>query len=320
MDTRNAQGISIKMQAIQERVSTVIVGKDDVVQMVLASLLAGGHVLIEDVPGVGKTTLAKAVAKAIGSSFSRIQFTPDLLPSDVTGTSIYNQKTGEFDFHPGPVFSSVVLADEINRATPKTQSALLECMEELQITVDGTTRALPRPFLVIATQNNIEHGSTYPLPEAQLDRFLIRVSIGYPDRHSEIAVLDGHLKEHPINAITPAITPDELASLQEEVKDIYIDDSLKDYIVDIVTATRSRRDVLVGASPRGSLALMRITRALAAVSGRDFVLPDDVKAAAVPTLSHRLIVSQNSWRSDAGDNIIRDILSSIPVPVRYGRA
>ncbi|MEN6519936.1 MAG: MoxR family ATPase [Armatimonadota bacterium] len=320
MDTTSAHDISIRMQAVQEKVGSVIIGKDDVVRMVLSSLLAGGHVLIEDVPGVGKTTLAKAVAKAIGSSFSRIQFTPDLLPSDVTGTSIYNQKTGEFNFHQGPVFSSVVLADEINRATPKTQSALLECMEELQITVDGTTRALPRPFLVIATQNNIEHGSTYPLPEAQLDRFLIRVSIGYPDKHSETAVLDSHMKEHPIDAITPVITPDELASLQEEVKNIYIDDSLKDYIVEIVTSTRNRRDVLVGASPRGSLALMRISRALAAVSERDFVLPDDIKAAAVPTLSHRLIVSQDTWQSDAGADIIRDILSSIPVPVRYGRS
>lgn len=320
MDTANTHRISIRMQAVQEKVGSVIIGKDEVVRMVLSSLLAGGHVLIEDVPGVGKTTLAKAVAKTIGSSFSRIQFTPDLLPSDVTGTSIYNQKTGEFDFHPGPVFANVVLADEINRATPKTQSALLECMEELQITVDGTTRILPRPFLVIATQNNIEHGSTYPLPEAQLDRFLIRVSVGYPDKHSETAVLDGQIREHPINAITPVLTLEELASLQEEVKNVYIDDSLKDYIVEIVTATRNHRDVLVGASPRGSLALMRTARALAAVSGRAYVLPDDIKAVAVSTLSHRLMISQDTWRSDAGEHIIRDILSSIPVPVRYGRS
>jgi len=320
MNTAETHGINAKMQAVAEKVGSVVIGKDDVIRLVLSSLLAGGHVLIEDVPGVGKTTLAKAIAKAVGGSFNRIQFTPDLLPSDIIGTSIYNQKTGEFSFHPGPVFSNVILADEINRATPKTQSALLECMEELQVTTDGMTRKLPRPFLVIATQNNIEHGSTYPLPEAQLDRFLIRVSIGYPDKDSEIAVLDGQAKNNPLNEITPVITAEELLSIQEEVKSVHMDDSLKDYIVEIVTATRNRRDVLVGASPRGSLAMMRSSRALAALSGRDYVLPDDIKAVAVPTLSHRLMVAQDTWRTDAGEHIIREILSSIPVPVRYGRA
>ena len=320
MSTTEAQGISQRIQIVADEIGNVLVGKPDVVRLVLSSLLARGHVLIEDIPGVGKTTLAKAIAKSVGCSFSRIQFTPDLLPADVTGTSIYDQKTGEFTFHPGPILANIVLADEINRATPKTQSALLECMEELQVTVDGATRMMPRPFLVIATQNNIEHGSTYPLPEAQLDRFLIRVSIGYPDRQDEVAVLDGQLREHPINRVNSVITAEELAFLQEEVTNIYIEDSLKDYIVDIVTATRNRPDVLLGASPRGSLALMRLSRALAAVSGRDYVLPDDIKAAAVPTLAHRLIVSHDTWRADTGLQVVKEILSSVPVPVRYGHA
>lgn len=320
MSTTEARRISHRMRVVADEIENVIVGKPDVVRLVLSSLLARGHVLIEDVPGVGKTTLAKAIAKAVGCSFSRIQFTPDLLPSDITGISIYNQKSGEFTFHPGPIMANIVLADEINRATPKTQSALLECMEELQITVDGATRAMPKPFLVIATQNNIEHGSTYPLPEAQLDRFLARVSIGYPDRQGEVTVLNEQLQEHPLSRIKPVITAEELASLQEEVTNIHIDDSLKDYIVDIVTATRNRPDVLLGASPRGSLSLLRLSRALAAVLGRDYVLPDDIKSAAIATLAHRLIVSRDSWRSDAGQQIIREILSSIPVPVKYGRS
>lgn len=320
MSTTEARRISHRMRVVADEIENVIVGKPDVVRLVLSSLLARGHVLIEDVPGVGKTTLAKAIAKAVGCTFSRIQFTPDLLPSDITGISIYDQKCGEFTFHPGPIMANIVLADEINRATPKTQSALLECMEELQITVDGATRAMPKPFLVIATQNNIEQGSTYPLPEAQLDRFLARVSIGYPDRQGEVAVLNGQLQEHPLSRIKPVITAEELASLQEEVANIHIDDSLKDYIVDIVTATRNRPDVLLGASPRGSLSLLRLSRALAAVLGRDYVLPDDIKSAAIATLAHRLIVSRDSWRSDAGQQIIREILSSIPVPVKYGRS
>jgi MoxR-like ATPase len=295
-----------------------MVGKEEVIRLVFSSLLAQGHVLIEDVPGVGKTTLAKAVAKAVGCSFSRIQFTPDLLPSDITGTSVYNQKTGEFDFRPGPVFANVVLADEINRATPKTQSALLECMEELQVTTDGATRPVPRPFLVIATQNNVEHGSTYPLPEAQLDRFLVRVTIGYPSPREEVAVLDAQLREHPLTSVAGAVTPDELAELQEDTKSVHLDDSLKDYIVEIVTATRNRPDVLLGASPRGSLALMRLGRALAAISGRDYVLPDDIKLAAVPALAHRLVVARDGWRSETAQHIVREILASVPVPVRYG--
>ncbi len=320
MNATSAEMISIRMREVAVAVGRVIVGKDDVVRMVLASLLAEGHVLIEDVPGVGKTTLAKAISKAVGCSFSRIQFTPDLLPSDVTGASIYNQKTGEFSYMPGPVFSNVLLADEINRATPKTQSALLECMEELQVTVDGTTRKLPSPFLVIATQNNVEHGSTYPLPEAQLDRFLIRISIGYPGKSDEVSILDSQMKHQPIDEIEPVMTVDELASLQQQVKDIYIEPSIRGYIVDIVAATRNRPDVLLGASPRGSLAVMRLARALAAISGRDYVTPDDVKAAAIPALAHRLMVSQDIWRVDADQQIMGEILSSVTVPVKYGPA
>jgi MoxR-like ATPase len=260
MSTAAVERVNTRMQAVADEVARAIVGKEDVIRLVLASLLGRGHVLIEDVPGVGKTTLAKAVAKAIGCSFSRIQFTPDLLPSDVTGTSIFNQKTSEFEFRHGPLFANVVLADEINRTTPKTQSALLESMEELQVTSDGVTRPLPKPFLVIATQNNIEHGSTYPLPEAQLDRFLIRVSIGYPSKEDEVHILDTQRKENPLADVTAIMTADELSELQEDAKDVHLDDSLKDYIVEIVTATRKRRDVLLGASPRGSLALMRISR------------------------------------------------------------
>lgn len=320
MSGDSVQTIKTKIQAISEEVQQVIVGKEDVVRLVLASLVAKGHVLIEDVPGVGKTTLAKAVSKAVGCTFSRIQFTPDMLPSDITGTSIYNQSTGDFVFKPGPIFANILLADEINRAMPKTQSALLESMEELQVTTDGVTRPLSKPFLVIATQNNIEHGSTYPLPEAQMDRFMIRVSIGYPSQQDEVAVLDAQLRGHPIGEVTPIITPDELISLQDGAKKVHLDDSLKDYIVRIASDTRNRPDVVLGASPRGSLALMRISRALAAMSGRDYVLPDDVKEAAIPVIAHRLMLVQDANNAEDAQNIVKDILSSVPVPVKYGEA
>ena len=237
----------------------------------------------------------------------------------MTGTPVYSQKTGEFQFRPGPIFANIVLADEINRAMPKTQSALLESMEELQVTADGTTYRMPQPFLVIATQNNVEHGSTYPLPEAQLDRFLARVSVGYPSKRNEVVVLDAQMREHPLAQVTAVMTPDELALLQEDVKDVHVDDSLKDYIVEIVGATRGRPEVLLGASPRGSLAVMRLARALAAIAGRNYVLPDDIKAAAVPALAHRLVLGESAWRSDSAQHIIREILSAVPVPVRYGR-
>ncbi|MBI2842282.1 MAG: MoxR family ATPase [Armatimonadetes bacterium] len=306
------------MQAAAEEIGRVMVGKEDVIRLVLSALLARGHVLIEDVPGVGKTTLAKAVARTVGCSFSRVQFTPDLLPSDITGVSIYNQKTGEFRFQPGPVFANVVLADEINRATPKTQSALLECMEELQVTVDGATRPLPQPFLVIATENNVEQGSTYPLPEAQLDRFLVRVSIGYPSRRDEVAILDAQLREHPLHNVSGVMLSDELALFQQEIMNIHLDDALKGYIVDIVTATRGRPDIALGASPRGSLAIMRIVRARAAISGRDYVLPDDIKAVAAPVLAHRIMLGHDNWQPDAAQHIIRDIVAAVPVPVKYG--
>lgn len=319
MSATAIENISVRMQAVADEVSRAIVGKDDVIRLVLSSLLARGHVLIEDVPGVGKTTLAKAVAKAIGCTFSRIQFTPDLLPSDITGVSVFTQKTGEFDFRPGPIFANIVLADEINRTTPKTQSALLECMEELQVTADGTTRQLPSPFLVIATQNNIEHGSTYPLPEAQLDRFLIRVSVGYPARQDEVNILNAHLKNLPITEINAVMAAEELSSLQEQVKGVHMDDSLKNYIVEIVSATRNRSDIILGASPRGSLALMRVARAWAAMSGRDYVLPDDIKATATHTLAHRLMLSQDTWNIDTAKQVVKSILNETPVPVDYAR-
>ena len=319
MSTPAIESLTERMQTVAEEVDSIIIGKGEVVRFVLAALLARGHVLIEDVPGVGKTTLAKAIAKVVGCSFSRIQFTPDLLPSDVTGTSIFNQKTSEFEFHAGPIFANIVLADEINRATPKAQSALIECMEELQITYDGVTHPMPKPFLVIATQNNIEHGSTYPLPEAQLDRFLVRISIGYPNKQDEVSVLDAQQHEHPLVKIKTIMRTDELAALQEDINSVHLDDSLKEYIVDIVTATRNRPEVVIGASPRGSLALMRVSRALAAVSGRDYVLPDDIKSAAVPVLTHRLVLSRSAWQSEAAQHVVRDILAAIPVPVRYSR-
>lgn len=313
------ENISTRMKAVADEVGKAIIGKDDVIRLVLASLLAQGHVLIEDVPGVGKTTLAKAVAKAMGCSFSRIQFTPDLLPSDVTGLSIFSQKTGEFEFRTGPIFANIVLADEINRTTPKTQSALLECMEELQVTADGTTRQLPSPFLVIATQNNIEHGSTYPLPEAQMDRFLIRVSVGYPAQKDEVTILDSHLRILPVTDIKSIMTAGELSLLQDGVKDVYLDDSLKTYIVEIVASTRNKAEIILGASPRGSLALMRMARAWAALMGRDYVLPDDIKVTAIPTLAHRLMLTQDTWNAEKAQHTIRGILSEVPVPVNYGR-
>jgi len=319
MNTDVAERIANRMQTAAAEIAGAVLGKDEVIKLVLASFLAQGHVLIEDVPGVGKTTLAKAVAKAMGCSFSRIQFTPDLLPSDVTGTTVFDQRTCDFDFHHGPIFSNVVLADEINRTTPKTQSALLECMEEMQVTVDGVTRKLPQPFIVIATQNNVEHGSTYPLPEAQLDRFLVRVSVGYPGHDSEVSILDSHLKDNPIDSVKPVLSPEEATALQNDVKEIYLDDSLKSYIVELVEATRKRPDILLGASPRGSLALMKLSRAWAAISGRNYVLPDDIKSIAVPALAHRLIPVEGSWNAEAAERAVKEILSEIAVPVGYER-
>jgi MoxR-like ATPase len=305
---------------IIENVGRVIIGKREVIELVVVGLLSQGHILIEDVPGVGKTMLARALAKSLGCSFRRIQFTPDMLPSDVTGVSIFNQKTREFEFRPGPIMAQVVLTDEINRATPKTQAALLEAMQELQVTVDGVTYPLPHPFLVLATQNPIEYEGTFPLPEAQLDRFLMRIRLGYPDQADEIAILDSQQYEHPLTHIERVVDVEALAVAQEKLKDVYVDPLVKRYIVDIITQTRRHPDIYLGASPRGSLALYRTGQAQAAMLGRDYVIPDDIKALAAPTLAHRLIVSPSARLKDVtGDAVMREILSTLPVPGAHVR-
>ncbi len=309
------QDIRTVANRIIDNVATVIVGKRDAIELVAVALLANGHILIEDVPGVGKTTLAKAIARSVGLSFKRVQFTPDLLPSDVTGVTIFNQKTREFEFREGPVMAQIVLADEVNRATPKTQSALLEAMEERQITVDGETYALPEPFLVLATQNPIEYEGTFPLPEAQLDRFLMRVNLGYPDRVDELQVLASQQRERPIDDIQQIVTLEEVFAAQEAVKDVYVDPLVSNYIVDISRATREHNDVYLGASPRGSLGLFRAGQAMAAVAGRDYVVPDDVKRLAESVLSHRVIVSPAARiRSVDTRGIVAGILDFVPVP------
>jgi len=298
-----------------ENVRSVIVGKDDDIRMTLVTLLCEGHLLIEDVPGVGKTMLARSIARSIGCTFRRIQFTPDMLPSDVTGVSIFNQKTMEFEFRPGPIMAQIVLTDEINRATPKTQSALLEAMEERQITVDGVTYPMARPFLVLATQNPIEYEGTFPLPEAQVDRFMVRIQLGYPSKANEIDVLNRQSDHHPIEDLEQAVTVEELIEAQRAVRTIYVDDLVKSYIVDLVTTTRDHPDIYLGASPRGSIALFKATRAWAAINGRDFVLPDDVKLMAEATLAHRLIVSPSARIKNVSTRqIIEDTLRHTPVP------
>lgn len=301
---------------LSNNVERVIVGKRSVVELCLVALLCEGHVLLEDVPGVGKTMLARALAGSLGCVFRRIQFTPDLLPNDVTGVSVYNQRTQEFEFRAGPAFANVLLADEVNRATPRTQSSLLECMGERQISVDGTTRALPRPFLVLATQNPVEFEGTFPLPEAQLDRFMLRVTIGYPDLNDERTIISNLRRGHPIDRLEPVATADDLIEAQDQVADIHVDDSLRDYLLEIVRATRSHPDVGLGASPRGSLALFRASQALAALRGRDYVLPDDVKYLAPFSLAHRILVRPESQlRGRTGIGVLQGILETTPVPV-----
>jgi MoxR-like ATPase len=301
-------------ERVVANVERVIIGKHVEVRMALVALLCEGHILIEDVPGVGKTMLAKALSRSIGCSFRRIQFTPDLLPSDVTGLSIFNQKTQEFEFRPGPIMAHVVLADEINRATPKTQSALLECMEERQATIDGVTYPMPSPFLVIATQNPIEYEGTFALPEAQLDRVMLRLRMGYPKAMEEIVILDEQKRLHPIDDLRQVLDLEELRQMQAGIKEIYVDQTVADYIVRLVTATREHPDVYLGASPRGSINLYRSGQALAALEGRDYVIPDDVKQLAVAVLAHRLIVkSQASLREIDPDAIVREILTQVPV-------
>jgi len=317
INTLEATTVDLKSAAerIIANVEKVIVGKNAEVKLTLVGLLCQGHLLIEDVPGVGKTMLAKALARSIGTTFNRIQFTPDMLPSDVTGVSIYNQMTREFEFRHGPIMAQIVLADEINRATPKTQAALLEAMEEKQVTVDGVTHMLPAPFMVLATQNPIEYEGTFPLPEAQLDRFLLRLSLGYPTAAHEIDVLEQQQFAHPIERLTQVVTVEELLEAQAAVRQVHVDPGIKRYIVELVTQTRKHPDVYLGASPRGSLALFRTGQARAALEGRDFVIPDDVKALAEAALAHRIIIGPAARIKDVSSrSIVRDIVGSVPVP------
>jgi MoxR-like ATPase len=296
-------------------IEKVIIGKRETVELAVVGLLCQGHLLIEDVPGVGKTMLARSLARSLGCTFSRIQFTPDMLPSDVTGVSIFNQVSREFEFRPGPILAQIVLADEINRATPKTQAALLEAMEERQVTVDGVTRPLPRPFLVLATQNPIEYEGTFPLPEAQVDRFLMRIRLGYPATIDEVRVLERQQHRHPFEDLEQVAPLEQLVQAQEAVKDIFVSPALKRYIVELNHQTREHAEVYLGASPRGSLALYRTAQARAAMSDRDYVLPDDIKYLAVPTLAHRVILGPGARLRDlTAEQVIEEILRSVPVP------
>lgn len=301
---------------LRENIQKVIVGKDEPILLTLVSVLCEGHVLIEDVPGIGKTTLARALASSLGLTYRRIQFTPDLLPSDITGLSWFNQKTQEFEFRPGPVMSQVVLADEINRATPRTQSALLEAMQERQVTVDGVTRPQPRPFLVLATQNPIELEGTFPLPEAQIDRFILRVEIGYPSEEEENNILERFRSDDPLEEVEAVTTPEEVLKLQEQRKVIRIEESIRNYIVKVARATREHAEIELGASPRATLALYQTSQAWAAIQGRDYVLPDDVKFMAPHVLTHRLMIStQAQLRGRRPEEMVADIVDSVPVPV-----
>jgi MoxR-like ATPase len=298
-----------------ENVGKVIIGKDDVAELVLVALFSNGHVLIEDVPGVGKTMLVRSIATSTGCDYRRMQFTPDLLPSDVTGASVFNQKTGNFEFRPGPIMAQIVLADEINRATPKTQSALLEAMGEQQVTVEGTTRPLPSPFMVLATQNPIEYEGTFPLPEAQLDRFFMRISLGYPDSAQEVAIMDDREHVDPINKLSAVCTPEDIVRLQNEADEIYIDALVKQYIVDIAAATRQHPEAALGVSPRASINLMKGGKAFAMLKERDYVVPDDIKTLATPMLAHRVLLTPSArMREVTQETVIADALRQVPIP------
>lgn len=307
------------LHQVVDEVEKAIVGKRHIVDLAVLTLLCDGHLLIEDIPGVGKTTLAKALARAIGGKFRRIQFTPDLLPADVTGTNVFNPKTLGFELHPGPVFANVVLADEINRATPKTQSSLLECMEERQVTIDGVSHPLPKPYFVIATQNNVEMLGTYPLPEAQMDRFFIRLSLGYPSPRDEVLILDRQQQEHPLQHVQQVTDPEQIVQAQGQIRTVFVHDGVRNYIVSVVNGTRRHPHVQLGASPRGSLNLMHAGQAYAVLQGRDYVLPDDVKAVAVAVLSHRLILKPEARvRGVDTAQVVKEVLEQVAVPIGVG--
>ena len=298
-----------------ENIGRVIVGKRETVELALVALISGGHVLIEDVPGVGKTMLVRSIATSTGCDYRRMQFTPDLLPSDVTGASVFNQKTGDFEFRPGPIMAQIVLADEINRATPKTQSALLEAMGEQQVTVEGITRKLPNPFMVLATQNPIEYEGTFPLPEAQLDRFFMRISLGYPDAEQEVAIMERREHVDPIDELQPVCTPDDITNLQARADDVYIDVLVKQYIVELANTTRQHPEAALGVSPRASINLMKGGKALAMLHNRDYVIPDDIKAIATATLAHRILLTPSArMREVTQETVIADVLDPVYVP------
>ena len=301
---------------IINNIEKVVVGKRGAVKLLMVGALCDGHVLIEDVPGVAKTMLVNSLAISLGCKFTRIQCTPDLLPTDITGVTIFNQKTSEFVFHPGPIFSQLTLADEINRATPRTQSALLEAMAEKQVTVDGVTRPMDKPFMVVATQNPVEHEGTFPLPEAQLDRFIMRISVGYPSIEHEKAILEQQRESHPIHSLGKVSSAEELLAMQEAIKRVHVSGSIRDYLLKIVNATRTHSDLALGASPRGSLNLFKTAQAFAALDGRDYVIPDDIKILAIPVLAHRLIVNPESrLKRRTPRNLLEEILQTVPAPV-----